>query len=316
MRIIIDGLPEIRGQRMLDKRSYFREHHDDIRRAVIMEPRGHADMYGAILTEPASPDGDFGAIFLHNEGYSTMCGHAIIALTRFAVETGLAVSLPGKPIRIDVPAGRVLAEARTEEGKVVMSSFLNVPSFVVIRDEAVNVPGIGIVKFSIAYGGAFYALCRADELGLNLEPEESGKLVDYGRKIKSAISSTLRIAHPFEEELGFLYGTIFTGKPRNESFHSRNVCVFADGEVDRSATGSGVSARAALLHAEGQLQPGEQITIESIVGTTMDVAVEELVTYGTYEAVIPRVSGTSYFTGKSEFWVDPEDPLKEGFMIR
>ena len=189
-------------------------------------------------------------------------------------------------------------------------------SFVYCLDERANVPEIGELKFDIAYGGAFYVFVQAADLGLDLTPANHNLLIDYGRKIKKAVSEKMEVGHPFESDLSFLYGTIFLGPPQDPSNHSRNVCIFADGELDRSATGSGVSARAALHFARNELEINQKITIESIIGTTMDVKITELSNYGPYQAVIPEVSGSSYFTGKNEFWFDPDDPLEKGFLLR
>jgi proline racemase len=311
LRVIVDGLSAIEGRTVLEKRRYFREHYDHLRRGLIWEPRGHADMYGAVIT--SSVDSDFDVFFLHNEGYSTMCGHAIIALTKLAVETGLVSK---NEITFNVPAGRIVARASVSGGRVVEASFRNVPSFLYLRDQSVEVDGIGRVRFDIAYGGAFYAFVSADELGLELLPVNSSRLVDYGRKIKNVVMSKFSIMHPVEADLSFLYGTIFTGPAQNETNHSRNVCIFADGEVDRSATGSGVSARAALHFAKGELGLNQAITIESIVDSTMQVKVVEVTKFGPYDAVIPEVSGTASITGRNEFYFDPEDPFRNGFILR
>lgn len=316
LRVLVDGLPEIKGESILEKRRYFRDHFDHIRTGTMFEPRGHADMYGAVVTEPTSPDGDFGTFFMHNEGYSTMCGHATLALTKLAIESGMIDYKEGNDIRIDAPPGRLVARAEMKNGVVTKSIFQNVPSFVLINDEAVNVPGLGIVKFDIAYGGAFYAFCDADKLKVKLDKSNYYKLIDYGKKIKLAVMKSFAVLHPYEQDLSFLYGIIFTGKAKNKKNHSRNVCIFADGEVDRSATGSGVSARAAIHYARGELKINDSITIESILGTTMDVKVVETVQYAQYQAVIPEVSGTAHFTGRNEFWFDPADTLKKGFIFR
>src|SRR5215211_6805418 len=204
LRVVIDGLPPIEGRTVLEKRRYFREHYDYLRTGLMWEPRGHADMYGAIITP--SVDADFDVFFLNNEGYSTMCGHAIIALTKLAFETRLVNK---NEITINVPAGRILARASVVDGQVVETSFRNVPSFVYLRDQPVDVPGIGPVRFDVAYGGAFYAIISAQELGLRLEPRAANQLIEYGRLIKQAVMSRFPITHPFEEDLGFLYGTIF-----------------------------------------------------------------------------------------------------------
>lgn len=317
LRVPIDGLPELKGSSVLETRRYFRDNHDKIRTGLMWEPRGHADMYGAIITRPFTENADFGTFFLHNEGYSTMCGHAIIALTKFAIETGLVKKSGNEPeLIIDAPPGLIRAKGHMENGKVVRTSFLNVPSFLYLRDQQVDVPGLGIINFDVAYGGAFYAFVDVEALGLKMDASDYNRLIDYGRRIKHAVMDNFPIKHPFEEDLSFLYGTIFTGRPENPNNHSRNVCIFADGEVDRSSTGSGVSARAALHFAKGELKKGETITIESILGTTMTVKVHEETTYGPHKAVVPEVSGTASFVGKNEFWFDPEDGLKDGFIFR
>jgi len=317
LRIFIDGLPEIKGDTILEKRRYFKDHFDFIRTGIMFEPRGHADMYGAILTEPTTTDGDFGVFFLHNEGYSTMCGHAIIAITKLVLETGMIQKDETSPVlNIDAPPGRIVSTAKIENGKVSTVSFLNIPSFLYLSDKEVEVEGIGNVKFDVAYGGAFYAFCKAEELDLVLDRSNYSKLIDYGKKIKSAVARNFEIKHPFEDDLGFLYGTIFTGEPRNSNNHSRNVCIFAEGEVDRSPTGSGVSARAGLHFAKNEMSMGEKYTIESILGTTMDVRIVKSTIYGSYNSVIPEVTGTTYITGQNEFYFNPKDPLKNGFIFR
>jgi proline racemase len=315
LRVYTSGLPPIEGRTVLEKRRYFREHYDHIRTGTMWEPRGHADMYGAVVT--ASVDADLDVFFLHNEGYSTMCGHAIIALTKLAIETGLVRKEGNNPeIIINVPAGKVHAKATVKNEIVQEVSFRNVPSFLYLRDQQVDVAGIGRVSFDIAYGGAFYAFVEAEPLGLSLTPKHYNQLIDHGRRIKQSVMTYLPIKHPFAEDLSFLYGTIFTGPALEPDHHSRNVCIFADGELDRSATGTGVSARAALHHAKDELRLNEKITIESILGSTMTVQAVEVTKVGPYEAVVPEVSGTASIIGRNEFYFDPEDPFREGFIFR
>ena len=311
LRVITGGLPKIEGSTVLEKRRHFRQHYDFLRTGLMFEPRGHADMYGAVISE--SRDADFDVFFLHNEGYSTMCGHAIIALTKLAVESN---RVTGPNVSFNVPAGRIEASATMEGGQVVRSHFRNVPSFLYQRDQTLEVPGVGAVKFDIAYGGAFYAVVDADSLGLRLDASDYARLIQTGRNIKHAIMKDRSIEHPFEPDLSFLYGTIFTASAKERRHHSRNVCVFADGEVDRSATGSGVSARAALHHAKGELGLNEKITIESIIGSTMTVQALSETVFGPYAAIIPEISGTAHITGRNEFWFDPNDPLSAGFVLR
>lgn len=317
LRVFVDGLPEIKGNTILEKRKYFSDHFDYIRKGSMLEPRGHADMYGAIITDPVTEDADFGVFFMHNAGYSTMCGHAIIAITKLVLDTNMISRTGSEPVlKIDGPSGRIIATGHRKNGVVQKASFRNVPSFVLLEDQMIKIPGIGRVAFDVAFGGAFYALCEAKALDLNLDVSDYIKLIDYGKRIKKAVAGNFIIRHPYDEDLSFLYGTIFTGDPYDYQHHSRNVCIFAEGEVDRSATGSGVSARAALHFARKELNLNEKITIESILGTTMDVRIVEKTTYGDYDAIIPEVTGTAFITGKSEFCFDPEDPMKGGFILR
>jgi trans-L-3-hydroxyproline dehydratase len=315
LRVITSGLPPIEGRGVLEKRRYFRKHYDYIRTGLMWEPRGHADMYGAVVTP--SEDADFDVFFLHNEGYSTMCGHGIIALTTLATKTGdIGKPLDRLQLSINVPAGRVQAEAVVEGGRVKEVAFHNVPSFLYLRDQEVEVRGLGRVRFDVAFGGAFYAIVDVQPLGLALTADQFNRLIECGRQIKQVVMAQFPIKHPFEEDLSFLYGTIFTGPALQPGHHSRNVCVFADGEVDRSATGSGVSARAALHHAKGDLALNEKITIESILGSTMTVRAVERTRFGCYDAIIPEVSGTAHITGRNEFYFDPDDPFGRGFLLR
>ena len=317
LRIFTGGLPDLPGDTILAKRRYARKNYDHLRTATMWEPRGHADMYGAILTDPVTPDGDVGVLFLHNEGFSTMCGHGIIGMTKVGFDTGMFNSDEATPVlKIDSPAGRVTAFAQRENGIVTAVSFHNVPSFVYALDQTVEVPELGTVRCDIAYGGAFYAYVDANQLGVGLTPDDNEQLIRYGRLIKTAVMETFSITHPFEADLGFLYGTIFVGDAHNPANHSRNVCIFADGEVDRCPTGTGVSARAALHFAKGEIGLNEPFVVESILGTTFTGEVVETTTFGPYDAIIPKVTGTAHITGINQLLIDPNDPLKNGFILR
>jgi trans-L-3-hydroxyproline dehydratase len=316
LRIITGGLPEIEGDTILEKRRYFEKNLDHIRRGIILEPRGHADMYGAVFTKPVSEGAHFGILFLHNEGYSTMCGHAILAIARYAFDSGLYVPQGSRPLIIDTPSGVVEADVELDDEEVISSSFLNVPSFLSSKNNLIIVPGLGKVKVDIAFGGAFYAIVDSGQIGISLEPANGSKLKELGMSIKSAVNEQTEIIHPEEEDLGFLYGTIFTGSPKKKGNHSRNVCIFADGELDRSATGTGVCARAALHYDKGEFELNRAYTIESIIGSEMKVMVEEELLFGGIPAIRPRVYGKACYTGRSEYWFDPDDPLNDGFLIR
>ncbi len=316
-RVIVSGFPDLPGETILARRRYAKEHFDHLRTALMWEPRGHADMYGCIVTPPVSPEADAGILFIHNEGYSTMCGHGIIGFTTVALETGMfPMTDPETTLRIDSPAGLVTAHARIKEGRVERVYFHNVPSFVLELDSEVEVPELGRVRYDLAFGGAFYAYVNAAEVGLSCRSQDFRQLIEKGMMIKRAVMASRAIPHPFEEDLSFLYGTIFVGEAEDSRHHSRNVCIFAEGEVDRSPTGTGVSGRLAIHHARSELGVGESITIESIIGSTFTGRVVQTTTFGSHAALIPEVEGTAHITGRHEFLIDPADELRSGFLLR
>ena len=316
LRIIVDGFPEIKGNTILEMRNYCKENLDNYRTALMFEPKGHADMYGLIPVKPERDDSDFGVLFIHNEGYSTMCGHATLAITKFAVEMGWVKAIePITTVKIDAPCGQLTSYAKVKNGEVESVEFDCVPSFVVALDEEIEVKELGKVRYDLAYGGAFYAYVNADQLDLELIPENYQKCIDYGMKIKHAVMDQKdNVIHPFEEDLSFLYGTIFISD--SNKVDSRNVCVFAEGEVDRCPTGSGVSGRMAIHKERNELAFNEKMKIESILDTVFECSYHSEIEYGPFKAVIPRVKGNAYYTGKSEFVIDPNDPLKNGFIFR
>jgi len=319
LRIIAGRLPEIQGTTMLERRRYMLEHLDYIRRALMWEPRGHYNMYGCVITEPVSSEGDVGVLFMHNEGYSTMCGHGIIALVTALLETG---SFPAKgqytPVNLDTPAGLVRATACLDgSGHVERVSFLNVPSFLYAQDVELTLPKYGKLLVDVAYGGAFYAFISSLEVGLKVRPENTEQLVEAAQAIKSAVNDAILIEHPIEPDLSFVYGTILIDAPENPAHHSRNICVFADAEVDRSPTGTGVSARLAIHHARNEIADGQEIIIESILGSasTFYGKVAGRARVGPYDAIVPEVSGKAFITGRHEFIIDPRDKLGKGFLL-
>jgi len=317
LRIITGGYPEIQGNTILEKRQYLIEHIDNYRQLLMYEPRGHADMYGALITAPCSKDATFGILFMHNEGYSSMCGHGIIAVVAVAIETkSIPMPAKGEYIGIDSPAGFIKAYAEMIDNQLSVS-FENVPAFVDALDQRINVEGLGVVNYDVAFGGAYYAFVDADSLHLSLNPENSQALINAGRAIKQAVMTGHKIKHPVENDLGFLYGTIFySKKTARKGSHSRHVCIFAEGELDRSPTGTGVSARAALLAKKEGLAIGRNVIIESITAGEMTVTIQSTLDYFGNKAVIPRVSGRAFITGNHQFLLDKNDIFPQGFLLR
>ncbi len=316
-RVVVEGAPPLIGETMAERRRHAQENLDSLRRILMWEPRGHSDMYGAFLGPPIEPGSDISVLFMHNEGFSTMCGHGIIALTKVALESGiLPASAPETVLTIDTPAGTVVATAEVVGGSVGRVRFRNVASFVSQLDATVVVTGIGEVRYDLAFGGGFYAYVDAGSVGLTCTPADFSRLVEAGKQIKAAVVDAGPIPHPVQDDLGFLYGVIFTGPPTHPANHSTHVCVFADGEVDRSPTGTGVSGRLAIEHARGRLGIGETIVVESIVGSTFSGTVVETTDVAGIPGVIPEVGGEAHILGRSEFWIDISDHLGEGFLLR
>jgi proline racemase len=298
-RIVTGGVPPLAGRTILEKRRFAQEHLDRVRRLLVFEPRGHADMYGCFVTEPEDRGADLGVVFFHNAGYSTACGHGTIALVTWAIEHGL---VEGPEVVVDVPSGRLQTHAQGENGRVASVSFRNVPAFVHARD--LSAAGRDV---DVAYGGAFYA-----SLEEQVEPAELPRLIELGRAIKADLEATQAIVHPDEPELRDVYGVIFWQEESGKPLTQRNVTVFADGEVDRSPCGSGTSARLALLHDEGRLPTGEPLRHLSIVGSEFTGRVVEAGPKG----VVTEVEGSAHLTGRHEFVLDPDDELGEGFLLR
>jgi proline racemase len=306
-RIVTGGAPALEGRTILERRRFAREHADDVRRLLIFEPRGHADMYGCHVVPPNDAGADLGVVFFHNEGYSTACGHGAIALVTWALDEGVVERREGETrVVVDVPSGRLETWASVEHGRVRSVRFRNVPSFV----WAAGLDAAGRTV-DVAFGGAFYA-----SLEERVAPSELPRLIGLGREIKAELEARHDVVHPLEPELRGIYGVIFWQEEDASPFTQRNVTVFADGEVDRSPCGSGTSARLALLDAQGRLPRGAELRHLSIVGSAFTGRVVGDVEVAGRPAVVTEVEGSAYRTGSATFELDPDDPLGEGFLLR
>lgn len=332
IRLVRSGYPRVPMAPILERRRWVREHADSARRALMLEPRGHRDMYGAVLLPPHRDDADIAVLFMHNEGYSTMCGHGIIALTTGLIEEGLYPGrVPQTVIRWETPAGLVTATASTEtveDGHVEVTGvrFVNVPAYLHARDLVVRVPGVGLaggVAVQLAFGGAYYGIVDVTDLGMRVEPTAIAELTRAGAAITEALRRDHRPEHPLEPDLGFVYGTIVVDLDPGTSPDGRagdatlrNVTVFADAEVDRSPCGSGTSAILAWLHGTGRMALGDEIANASITGEVFQGRLEGAARIGDRFAVSTSVAGTGYVTGYHTFVVDERDPLGDGFLLR
>lgn len=318
LRLVVEGFPVPEGGTMLEKRAWALKHVDHLRRAIMLEPRGHADMYGALLTEPVTPGADAGVLFMHNEGWSTMCGHGVIAVTTIALERELLFASGRTVITLDAPAGPVRATATVGRGatgiRVDGVGFVNVPSFV--HEAGLPVPiGGRVVPVDIAFGGAFYAIVDAEAAGVPIAPERLPELRTLGMAIKREVERLRHVVHPLDDGLKGIYGTIFTAPPTDPGAHLRNVTIFADAEVDRSPCGTGTAAVMAVLDEMGLIMDDVPFVHESIVGTTFTGRVTARQQVAGRAAIVPEIAGAAWITGEHTFLIDGDDPLKAGFRI-
>jgi proline racemase len=318
LRLVTEGFPRPAGRTMLERRAWVKKHADHLRKALMLEPRGHSDMYGAILTAPVTEEADAGVLFMHNEGLSTMCGHGVIAVTTIALERGLlpARRQPGQVI-LDSPAGTVRANASFAadgSGRVPRVSFTNVPSFVLAAGLPIRL-GTREIRVDVAFGGAFYAVVDSEAAGLPIDAAHLQDLRRMGMAIKQAVESAKPIVHPLEPGLKGIYGTIFTGPPADPTADLRNVTIFADAEVDRSPCGTGTAAVMAVLDAMGLLPPDRPFVHESLIGTTFTGRVTGREAVGERPAIRPELEGSAWITGEHMFLIDDDDPLAYGFRI-
>lgn len=317
VRIVTGGYPKIEGKTILDKRAWVREHLDHLRKLLIFEPRGHFDMYGVIPVEPNLPGADLAVLFMHNEGYSTMCGHAVIALGRWAVDTGIVKAQePVTLVNIECPCGMVVASVQVRDGKAGAVSFESVPAFLYAQDRRIALDNGSDIGFDIAYGGAFYALADCRQWGLAFGASPVRDFVDAATELSEAVKRDYAITHPDVGDLGFLYGSILTDGGDGKGRPTRNICVFADAEVDRSPTGSGVTARLAAMYAKDQIEMDEQRLFESITGSHFTGSVLRETFAGPHQAIVARVGGRAFYSGKAEFSLEAGDELGRGFLLR
>ena len=329
LRLVTSGFPTPVGTTMLEKLDWVQEHCDPLRRALMHEPRGHADMYGAVLTEPCDEAAHAGVLFMHNAGYSTMCGHGVIAVCTIALERGL-ITVAGEPtvVVLETPTGLVQARVSTirtvsvdssdETGsvgqRVTAVAFENVPSFVFHAGLQVPI-GDRVIPVDLAFGGAFYAIVDSEAVGIPLRREALGRLRQVGMEIARAVETMTSVTHPTAPGISGVFGTVFTGMAEQADADLRNVTVFADAQVDRSPCGTGTAAVMAVLDAMGLLTADHRFVHESLVGTRFRGRVRRRTVVGEYEAIIPEIEGSAWITGEHLFLIDDEDPLREGFLL-
>lgn len=315
-RIVVSGLPTIAGATMAQRKQYMREHLDHFRRVLMQEPRGHRDMFGAVLTPPTSPHSQYGLLFMDNAGYLDMCGHGTISVTTALLETGMLPAAPGETtVVFDTPAGSVESRARMEGNQVIEVAVDNVPSFLYARDVALDVPEFGRVSIDVAFGGNFFAMIPARGLGVAVRPDAVGRLVRLGMLVKRAANEKLQVRHPTERHIASIELAEIYEEADPARHVAKSVIIFGDGQLDRSPCGTGISAAMAMHYAKGSLPLGVEFTNESIIGTQFRGTLRREVRLGGIPAVEPVFRGTAYLTALQQFVVDPLDPVKYGFRV-
>lgn len=316
LRIITGGVPPLAGATLRDRRAHLRVEHDDIRRLLLHEPRGHADMYGAVLTQPSAAEADYGVIFMTNGGYSTMCGHGIIALTTALIETGTFPDQgPETRITYETPAGLIQARASVDQGRVRAVRFRNVPAFRLVKDLEITYED-RTITVDVAFGGAWYAIVPEGSVELSLQDAHARDLIDAGMAVKRAVSNAIDVVHPLDDELSGLYGTVITGPPKSQDSTLRNATIYADGAIDRSPCGTGTSALIACRSADGELSVGDSFVNESIIDTVFTGRIVMDSPVGDHPGVVTEISGRGAVTGLHQFLFDSSDYVRDGFLVR
>jgi proline racemase len=316
-RTIIGGIPPIPGKTIVDKMAHLKENMDWLRTALMYEPRGHSVMSGVVLTEPTRPEADIGVIFIETGGYLPMCGHDTIGVSTALVETGMVpVEEPVTKIALDTPAGLTRVRVEVVNGAAKSVTFRNVPSFVFADDVDIDVPEMGKIKMDVAYGGNVYAILPADAIGQEICPENANKFIEKGRIIRDAVNAQLRIEHPEKPFINECTHVEFFGEPTLPEAHVKNTVLFGDVGIDRSPCGTGTSAKVACLFAKGKLALNEEFVHESITGSIFKARAVEETRVGDYRAVIPEVTGSAHIMGLNQIFIDPDDPLKHGFLLK
>lgn len=316
-RIIIGGVPNIKGETMMEKKEYLASHYDYIRKATMLEPRGHADMFGALLTQPCNPKADMGMIFLDGVEYLNMCGHGTIGVATALVETGMVeVKEPYTDIVLEAPAGLIEARVKVENHQAKEVSFTNVPAFLYKRDIKVDVPDLGVITFDIAFGGSFFAIVKDQELNVEIDPSNVDTIIPKAVHFLKYIKENVPVQHPLLPEINKIELVEIYGKPKSKDANVQNMVVLGEGEVDRSPCGTGTCAKLATLYSKGELKVGEPFVHESILQTKFTGKILDTTKVGEYEAIIPQISGQAYITGFNQLVIDPGDPLKYGFCLR
>ena len=314
-RIVIGGLPHIKGITMQQKKEFLQKNLDNIRLTLMQEPRGHKDMFGAVITEPVNKEADLGVIFMDGGGYLNMCGHGSIGVVTAVIETGMISAVePTTNVVIDTPAGTIKAKANVKNGKVESVSIINVESFF-DKEVTIDLPNIGKISVDIAFGGSYFALVDADKLKQKIQPRNVNILIELGLLIRKIVNEKIDVEHPIHEHINTVDLVEIYERPSEDNPNYKNVVIFGQGQTDRSPCGTGTSAKLATLFHKGEIKIGEDFVYESILGTKFFGKIVDTKQNKKYNGIIPEITASAYITGFNHFVVDEKDPLKDGFTL-
>ena len=314
-RVVVGGVAPIPGSSMFERRAYFLEHMDDLRTLLMYEPRGHSAMSGAILQPSTRPDADWGVLYIEVSGCLPMCGHGTIGVATVLVETGMVeVVEPITTVRLDTPAGLVVVDVQVAHGKAENVTITNVASFTLGLDQKVNVPGFGEVTYDMAYGGNFYAIIDADQVGIEFKRENGQRFLDAGLAISDAINAQNPPVHPENPEIKLCHHVDFIA-PGSNALHWKNAMAIHPGWFDRSPCGTGTSARMAHMVTRGLMKDSDTLINESWIGSQFQGRIAGHAKVGTFDAIIPTITGRAWVMGTAQWRLDPQDPFPAGFLV-
>lgn len=315
VRLVAGGGPRLEGQTMMERRAHFLAEYDWIRTGLMFEPRGHDMMSGSILYPPTREDCDIAILFIETSGCLPMCGHGTIGTVTFAIEHGLVTPKTPGVLRLDTPAGLVIAEYKQAGEHVEEVRITNVPSFLYAEGLTVECPTLGELKVDVAYGGNFYAIVEPQENYRDMADHTAGELVAWSPVVRQRLNEKYTFAHPQNPGINRLTHMLWTGAPRNPQAHARNAVFYGDKAIDRSPCGTGTSARMAQLHAKGRLRQGDDFVHESIIGSLFKGRVESETTVADKPAIVPSIGGWARMTGLNTIFIDDRDPFAHGFVV-
>ncbi|QQY80221.1 proline racemase [Keratinibaculum paraultunense] len=315
-RIIIEGIPPIPGSTMIEKKKYLEKNFDYIRTMAMHEPRGHRDMFGAVITEPSNQDAHVGVIFMDGGGYLNMCCHGSMGVSTMLIEKGfIEAKEPITYVKLDTPAGLIEVKAKVDKKKVQEVSIINVPSFLYKNNIKVEVPTLGEIPLDIAFGGSFFALVNAKDIGIRVSVDNVEDLVKYGLAIRQAVNENIDIVHPTNPFIDKVDLVEIYDEPTSNDADLKNVVIFGKGQIDRSPCGTGTSAKLATLYAKRKIRINEPFVYESIAGTKFIGKVLKETKVGTYDAIIPEITGKAFIINYGYLVAEEEDMFKYGFVL-